>query len=195
VIRINLLPPEYEAAQAKKEQQIYFGGVGALALVILAGFWLFEAGRASALETKILNAQAELSKYQAIVSQIEKIESDKSKLAAKRDVIKNLNMSRLAYPVFFEDLLPIVPGDAWITNLVILEQGGGNMKVTMNASALSNFALATWLTNLQQSKHFTGVDLSPIAYAQREGVGGQVLSFTLTCNYKHQGPFPLQEGN
>ena len=195
MIRINLLPPEYEAAQAKKEQQIYFGGAGAIALVILAGFWMFEAGRAAALQTKILNAQAELSRYQAIVSQIERIESDKKKLSAKRDVITSLNMSRLAYPVFFEDFLPLVPGDAWLTNLVLLDQGGGNMKVTMNASALSNFALATWLTNLQQSKDFTNVDLSPISYAQKETVGGQVLSFTLTCNYKHQGPFPLQEGN
>lgn len=195
MIRVNLLPPEYEAAQRKRERQIYFGGAGALAVLLLAGVWLFQAHRSSALETKILNAQAELAKYQAIVSQLEKIEQDKARLSAKREVIRGLNQSRLAYPVFFEDLLPLIPSDVWVNSINIVEQGGGNMKVTLNSQALSNFALATWLTNLQQAKHFTSLELSPISYAAREASGGQSLSFILTGIYKHHGPFPLQEYN
>lgn len=195
MIRINLLPPEYEAAQAKREQQIYFGGAGALLVILLAGFWLFQAHKASALETKILNAQAELAKYQAIVSQIEQIEQDKKRLSAKREVIRGLNQARLAYPVFFEDLLPIIPSDVWVTNVTLVEQGAGTIKVSMTAQALSNFALATWLTNLQQAKHYSAIELSSISYAAREASGGQSLSFSITCVYKHQGPFPLQEYN
>jgi type IV pilus assembly protein PilN len=195
VIRINLLPPEYEAAQQKKEQQIYFGGAGAFLVLVLASVWLIQAQRASALETKILNAQAELAKYQAIVSQLEKIEQDKTRLSAKRDVIRSLNQARLAYPVMFEDLLPLIPSDCWTTSISITEQGG-NMKVVMNSRAMSNFALATWLTNLQQSKHFSAIELSAISYAAREGGGGgQTLSFSITSMYKHQGPFPLEEYN
>jgi len=194
VIRINLLPPEYDQAQAKREQQILFGGVGAVLVVFLALIWVFQARRASALEVKIINAQAELAKFQAIVSQIEKIEQDKARLTAKRDVIRNLNRSRLVYPVLFEDLLPIIPSDVWVNNINLQEQGT-NMKVSMNSSALSNFAVATWLTNLQQSRHFTGVELSAISYSTTGETGGQTLSFSITCQYQHQGPFPLQEYN
>ena len=195
MIRINLLPPEYDQAQAKREQQVLFGGAGAVIVVILAMVWVFQARRAAALEVKIVNAQAELAKFQAIVSQIDKIEQDKSRLTAKRDVIRNLNRSRLVYPVFFEDLLPIVPSDVWVTSIQMVEQGGG-MRITMNANALSNFAVATWLTNLQQSKHFSAIDLSAISYtAAAEGTGSQTLSFTIVCQYQHQGPFPLQEYN
>lgn len=193
MIRINLLPPEYASAQAKKEQQIILGTSGTVVVGILFLFWMIKSRQAAALETKIGEAEAELRKYQSIVSQIERIESDKQVLSAKREVIRNLNRSRLIYPVFFEDLLPIIPADVWVTSINIAEQGA-QMKITMNSNATSNFALATWLTNLQQSTHFSGVDLSAISYATND-LGGQVLSFVITCNYQHQGPFPLSEYN
>lgn len=191
MIRINLLPPEYAAAQAKKEQQVILGSGGAVAVVILFLFWFGQSRKAARLDRQIQEADAELKKYQAIISQIDSIEASKRQLTAKRDVIRNLNRSRLVYPVFFEDLLPIIPSDVWVTNVQIIEQGAG-MKVTMASSALSNFALATWLTNLQQSTHFSAVDLSPISYASNDK-NGQTLTFSISCMYQHQGPFPLQE--
>ncbi len=194
MIRINLLPPEYAAAQSKKEQQIIFGGAGALVVAFLMIFWMIESRKAARLERQINDAEAELRKFQAIISQIESIEANKKQLTAKRDVIRNLNRSRLIYPVFFEDILPIIPSDVWVTNVIINEQGQG-MKVTMTSNALSNFALATWLTNLQQSTHFSSVDLSPISYNNNPETGAQTLAFTITCTYQHQGPFPLQEFN
>lgn len=191
MIRINLLPPEYEAAQARKEQQFIFGTSGGLVVVLLLLFWGLKVRQAAALEEKIAEAEADLRKYQTIVSQIEQAEADKQRLSAKRDVIRTLNRSRLVYPVFFEDFLPIVPSDVWVTSIQITEQGG-QMKVAMAANALSNFALATWLTNLQQSTHFSGVELGPIAYAPSEA-GPPTLNFNLGCFYQHQGPFPLAE--
>lgn len=193
MIRINLLPPEYDAAQSKREQQVLFGGAGAIIGFFLLIFWFAKTREAAALQHKISEAQADLSKFQAIVSQIEKIEADKRVLSAKRDLIRNLNRSRLIYPVLFEDLLPIIPADVWINNIQIADRGGSPMRITMNSSALSNFAVATWLTNLQQSTHFTGIDLSAISYSNTET--SQTLSFTLTCTYQHQGPFPLSEFN
>ncbi len=193
MIRINLLPPEYAAAQAKKEQQIILGTVAGVVVLFLFLFWFIQSRRAAKLERQIEEADAELRKFQAIISQIETIENSKKQLLSKRDVIRNLNRSRLIYPVFFEDMLPIVPSDVWVNNVQITESGQ-SMKVVMASNALSNFALATWLTNLQQSTHFTGIDLSAISYSNNDQ-GGQTLTFSITCNYQHQGPFPLQEFN
>lgn len=194
MIRINLLPPEFEQAQAKREQQILLGGIGAVLVLFLSFIWIFETRRAARLESDILEKQAELARFQAIVSQIEKIEQDKTRLTSKRDVIRDLNRSRLVYPVMFEDLLPIIPSDVWVTSIQLVEQGSG-MRVSMNANALSNYAVATWLTNLQQSRHFTGVDLSAISYSGATETGAQTLGFSINCQYQHQGPFPLQEYN
>lgn len=193
MIRINLLPPEYAQAQSKKEVQILSGSVGAFLVIVLMGFWYIRSKTASNLQQEITEKEADLRKYQSIVSQIETIEQNKRQLLAKRDVIRNLNRSRLIYPVFFEDLLPIVPSDVWVKQVDIQEQGA-NMKVVMASQALSNFALATWLTNLQQSTHFSNIVLSPIAYSNSDQ-SSQVLSFNITCTYQHQGPFPLSEFN
>lgn len=191
MIRINLLPPEYEIAQRKKEQQVIFGGAGAIICTILALFWITQKTRAASLAEEVTKAEAQLREYQATIAQIEQIERDKGRLTQKRNVIRELNRSRLIYPVFFEDFLPIVPADVWITSLNFAEQGE-QMQIDMNCSATSNFALATWLTNLQQSTHFTNVDLGAISYSKSESQPS-ILTFTLKCSYRHQGPFPLAE--
>ncbi len=191
MIRINLLPTEYAEAQRRKEQKILaFCGGGFLSTLLLV-VWFVEMRTAVSLRKTVTEREATLAGYQAIISQIEAIEAEKKAMIQKRDVIKNLNRSRLLYPVFFEDFLPIIPSDVWVTSIQIAEQGD-QMKVTMNCNALSNFALATWLTNLQQSKHFSGIDLGSISYANSDQ-GSSVLSFPLGVKYRHQGPFPLEE--
>lgn len=192
MIRINLLPPEYEAAQRKKEQQVLFGGAGGVLLAILMLFWFAKKSTASNLEGKINKAQAELNQYQTIIAEIEQIENDKRRKQERLDVIKELNRSRLLYPVFFEDFIPIVPGDIWITNMNLTEAGSNQMSLKFNCNASSNFALASWLTNLEQSPHFSNIILGPISYA-KDADGVMKLTFNLDCSYRHQGAFPLAE--
>jgi Tfp pilus assembly protein PilN len=192
VIRINLIPPEYAAAQDKKEQQILLGASSCFIAIALLVFWFIQSRRASELERKINDADAQLKSYQSIIAQIDTIEANKRQLISKRDVIRNLNRSRLIYPVLFEDLLPILPSDVWVSQIQFSEQGTA-IHISMSLSAISNFSVATLLSNLQQSPHFSAVDLSPISYTNSET--GQILGFSITCNYQHQGPFPLMDGN
>jgi type IV pilus assembly protein PilN len=193
MIKINLLPSEYAQAQARRDQQLIAISVGSCLFIFLVGFWYLKSKKAVRLEQEIREAEAELRKSQAIISQIEEIETRKQQLMGKRDVIRDLNRSRLIYPVFFEDLLPIIPSDVWI-NALQIQDNAGQLRLSMNSFALSNFALATWLTNLQTSTHFSSIDLSPINYTANEQ-GAQTLSFTINCTYKHNGPFPLSEYN
>lgn len=189
MIRINLLPPEYAQAQAKKEFQIvgifFFGSV----ISILIIFYVMKISQARQYDQKIAAAQADLNRYQAIRAQIEDIQQKNQRLIAKRDVIQNLNKSRLIYPVFFEDFLPILPSDVWLTSLSFTE-AGNSLATRMNVQALSNFALATFLTNLNQSKHFSAVEFSAISYSGTDAA--QTLFFSINFNYRHQGPYPLE---
>jgi type IV pilus assembly protein PilN len=191
MIRINLLPPEYEAKQRSDEQRIIFGGFAGIVVFILGLFWWSQKMRANSLAEEVTKSEATLNEYKATIAQIEQIERDKGRLLKKRNVIRELNRSRLIYPVFFEDFLPIVPADVWLTNLNFSEQGD-QIALDMNCGATSNFALATWLTNLQQSTHFSNVELGPISYTKSD-TQGTTLSFNIKCSYRHQGAFPLSE--
>ncbi|MCB4755698.1 MAG: PilN domain-containing protein [Elusimicrobia bacterium] len=191
MICINLLPPEYAEAQSQREQKILFSTVGGCLLACMVLFLGIKKRQAAVLKADIARAQAELDRYQTIVAQMNQIQNDKQKLLEKRDVIKNLNRSRLIYPVLLDDLLPIIPPDVWITNIQFEEQGA-QIKISMDNNALSNYALATWLTNLKQCIHFSGVNLvGAISYTKTDQ--GQTLTFKTAGFYQHQGPFPLLE--
>lgn len=192
MIRINLLPPEYEIAQSQKEQRLILGSLGGILFVILMLVWVVKKNTASNLEEQIAQAETELKSFQIIVAQIQQIEADKNRLAAKSQAIKDLNRGRLLYPVLFEDLLPIIPSDVWITSLQISDQQNGQFRLSMNSNALSNFALATWLTNLQQSTNFSDIDLGGINYS-KNSAGTNTLGFVLNCSYRHTGPMPLSD--
>lgn len=192
MIRINLIPPEYAVAQAQKEQKIIFGASGSLLALVLISFWFVKTREAADLDKKINESQKELQRYQAIISQIEGIEANKKQLQSKRDVIRQLNRSRLIYPVLMEDFLPIIPPDVWVSGIQLAETGN-QIKISMSCNALSNYALATWLTNLQQSTHFSSIDLGGISYTTTDQ--SSILSFSLSVLYQHQGPFPLAEYN
>lgn len=195
MIRINLIPPEFAAAQAQKEQKILFGTVAGSLVVVLVVFWGLKAVQAKRLEGKIVEADQTLRKYQAIVDQIKDIEDKKQRLTAKRDVIVNLNRSRLVFPVFFEDLLPLIPSDVWVTDLRFERQSGTGYEYRLSSRALSNFALATWLSNLEQSPHFSNTRLDRISYENSGDQREPVLNFQLTFTYQRQGPMPLTEIN
>ncbi len=197
MIRINLIPPEFAAAQQKKEQNILVGTFGGAIAGVLLLFWALKVAQAKGLESKIIQSEATLRSYQAIVDQIKEIEDKKQKLISKRDVILGLNRSRLSYPVFFEDLLPLIPSDVWVTEVRFEKSNGAASDYRLSSRALSNFALATWLTNLQQSTHFSNVKLDRISYESGAGdrEGQSTLNFILTFTYQHQGPMPLTEAN
>ncbi len=195
MIKINLIPPEFAIAQQKKEQTLILGTVGVAVASLMLLFWALKAAQAKSLESKIVQSEATLRSYQAIVDQIKEIEDKKAKLVAKRDVILNLNRSRLAYPIFFEDFLPLVPSDVWLTEIRFEKPTGNGGDYRLASKAVSNFAVATWLSNLQQSTHFSNIKLDRITYetnpADREGQA--TLSFVVTFTYQHQGAMPLSE--
>jgi Tfp pilus assembly protein PilN len=198
VIRINLLPPEYSAAQSKNELKVLVAVVSVVVVSLGGLLLIYEKRKAANLDQLIAEQQVKLDQYKNVDSQIQRIESDKRALQSKRDVIRNLNSSRLIYPVFFEDLLPLIPSDVWISDIKLDRQAGPQLDYKLTSRALSNFALATWLTNMEQSTHFSNVKIDRINYEYAGGAEKDtppVLSFQLSFSYQHKGPLPLSEFN
>ena len=178
MIRINLLPPEYRA-QARQRQWVILG-IFSGALVV-AGMILFLLGRlalAASLQKQIRGLQGELSELQTVVNQIKQMDAARSEIQNKVNVIDKLGKKRLTYPILFDDFLALLPSGVWIINLQTSTKGSG-LSLVFQAKAVSNVAIANWLSNLQASRYFHSPQIGPINY------DAQSASFTLTCDYEH----------
>jgi Tfp pilus assembly protein PilN len=182
MIRINLLPQEIHAAEAKK--QIAAIGIAAAALVVVAllfiGVWRFS--KKVALERDLAIAKDELTKYEAIVNQVNSLEQLKNNLKSRGDVINQLLKGRLTYPKFFEDFMMLLPPDIWVGNFNT-QPSADKLRVDLNASSLSNFAIADWLINLQTSPYFSEVTLGAINSQEAAENKPPVMTFTISFKY------------
>jgi Tfp pilus assembly protein PilN len=187
MIRINLLPREIYIEEAKRQIKAV---VVSAVLVLLAGLlliygWEFNAKHRE--ETKNVELNMELRKYQAIVDQVNELQQTRDLLKARRDVIQRLLVGRLVYPKFFDDFTAILPSEIWVTSIGTTLEGDGVMNVTISAQSLSSFAIADWLTNLQSSPLCSEVKLGTIT-TQEQGEGkAPLLAFSLTFRYLRRG--------
>lgn len=193
MIKINLIPPEYLQARAKKELQIVMTTILGVFVVVLMSFYFIKKAQAASLLTDISNAEIQLRSLQATREEIDRIQAEKQRLMAKRDAIVTLNKTRMLYPVFVDDFLPLLPSDVWFVDVKLISQSGLTLSYSINTKATSNYAVATLLTNLQQSSNFSNVKIGLISYQNGPSEGETTLTFNLTLTYTRNTPMPFAE--
>lgn len=157
-----------------------FGGVVIVCLLSLLGWRKTVEIR---LQKRLDVAQADLKKYQAIVDEVNQLEQTRSQLQARRDVIQTLLRGRLLYPRFFEDFMALLPFEIWIKNINTIPEAEG-IKVTLTAESTSNFAIADWITNLQNSPLCKGVEMGTIT-TQEPSEEGRMPTYSFTVNFQY----------
>jgi len=184
VIKINLLPPEIHVAEVQKQFSILGGIAGGILAVVLLGFWGMRHMQTVKLQKELTVANAELTKYQAIVDQVNQLEATRNQLRARYDVIQQLLKGRLIYPKFFEDFMAQLPSEIWVQSMQTSgdPQQKNRLNVSVSAQSLSSNAIADWLTNLHKCAYFSGVELGTISM-QENSEGIRTLSFTLRFAY------------
>lgn len=187
MIRINLLSPERIKKEEPKEIialavmiMVVFIAVGIVKYVILLGSY-------SSLEGRISKTQTELNKYEGIVKQVEALQSTKTVLETKKNIINNLMAGRLVYPRMMEDFLQVLPPNVWFTSLRTNLQPDLSMKLDLTAQSLDVYSIADLITALASNPNFTNPELGPISTATGDPKK-QVSSFTLSFSYKRQQP-------
>jgi Tfp pilus assembly protein PilN len=183
MIRINLLPSDFYLLAAKRQLTalFYILGVFFLLAVFGAGGYLYT--EKVNVEHEKAKAEEELNKYQPIVEQVKALETKKTNLTTQLGVIKRLVGGGLVYPKFFDDFLALMPSDVWVSGMNTTTDPSGRIALSVSAQALSNFAIADWLTNLQTSPLISDVKLSAISGSEDAEGRAQTLSFSLTMNY------------
>lgn len=184
MIKINLLPREFYAAKAAKQLQLM--GVTVLAVVALAmmGHYVMVKAKERTILQQLEEAKAEEIKYKAISDEVQQLEIKKQQLKTRYDVIQQLVRGTLTYPKFFEDFMALLPSDVWANNLSTITDSGYGLDVTVGASALSAFAVADWLTNLQTSPVCSNVKLDAINVSEESEGKPAVYSFVMRFRYQ-----------
>ncbi|MGQ0644020.1 MAG: PilN domain-containing protein [Elusimicrobiota bacterium] len=184
MIRINLLPAEIRADETRRQLAVLASAAGVLAAAGLLAVLALRINKANALQRDLVVANEELRKYEAIVQQVEQLQSTKNELQARRDIIQRLLKGRLLYPKFFEDFMSLLPAEIWVTSLTTTPQQAESLSVAVNAQSTSNFAIADWLTNLQASPYCASVELGAISAQEAEEGRAPILMFSITFKYQ-----------
>jgi type IV pilus assembly protein PilN len=167
MIHINLLPVRQLKKQALLRQQLYmFGAIIATVSIGVGAVWLMDRQAMARLEAKQAELRADLERLKPIVDEVDTLERREKLLNARIETIQRLR-SKQRGPVHVLDALSRnLPEQAWLETI---DESAGVYKVA--GYALTNFAVADLLLNLERSKEFIGVDLissEQVVVASRE---------------------------
>ncbi len=174
MVRINLLPIRLELRKKAMVEHVVL--IGLCVLLTLIFVWFLQASVISQRESlirEVATTKLEIKKLTAEAGEIEKFKQQKQELEQKLDVIRDLNAKKTGPVEVLDELSTIIPEKAW---LISLSNIGDNM--VLDGQAIDNTTIATFMKQLQSSKHFDNVTL---VLSQQEG-GRQ--KFTITCKIK-----------
>ncbi len=186
MIKINLLPREVYAAKAQKQFQSLAVGLAAVVVLLLMGYYFHLSTVSKRLEKDLTEARGELQRYETIDREVKEMQVEEGRLSSRLSVSQDLLRGTLTYPKFFEDFMALLPSDVWVQSVSTTTDGAGGLGVTVNAQALSSFAVADWLTNLLSSSLCNSVRLGAITVTEQNEGTSAIYSFTMTFNYRGQ---------
>ncbi len=185
MIRINLLPADFAVPQSPINPTLPLGVCALLPILVAIPLHLKMQSTQKQLKTEISEKQQKLDSLQAIIRQVQELENARTQLNNRKGVIKQLEDERLRYPRFLDDFVKLIPGNLWLTGISTVQQPqGAALNVSMDVTALDNYAVADLISNLENSQVFTDVDMGPLSASANSTTGGQTISFRVTATYK-----------
>lgn len=207
MIKINLIPPEVLAEQAKKLRVLQATLVAGCFALLIAGVSLWRWDTQHNLLSERDELKDELNKVNEKVKQVEAFEAILAQVQSHLDVINNLLKGRLINPYFMEDFARALTGGIWVTNINTAPSGNG-LKLQINAKAMDKNEIAAWMRSLETfgntvdsaqtlppapkkagkeppkpPNRFSDIELGGIQQANEEGT--PVYTFSLTCTYQN----------
>lgn len=186
MIHINLLPETTEQVEFSFNPAYILAPAGIAVGAILLGMYRSEVHTRDMQRQEIVKRQNEIKVLEPIIAQVEALETAKAQLSQKKGIIQSIESERLRYPQLMDDLVRLLPNNVWL-NSFVTTMAGNIMSVTMQVSALDNYALADLISNLESSQIFTDTDLGAVTSAAGGPNGGQTLNFQITTTYRRIG--------
>jgi len=185
MIRINLLKPETKEAkeipvEGVPEYKTKKGpGVGNLIFLLLviavAGFYYLQKKAMDKEQQLLTLAQEEKSKLQFVSAKLTELQLQKESFDKKIALINLLKSQRDLAVRIMEELSRVLPEWVWLNDVTF-----GTKNVQIRGNALSNNLIADYISSLENSPYFEGVNL--ISSTQRTQGNDQYLEFALTAS-------------
>jgi type IV pilus assembly protein PilN len=173
MIRINLLPVRELKKRALLRQQLsIFGAIIGVVVIGVGVVWMGDMRALAALEADKAGLQAELERLKPVVDEVNSLERREKMLNTRIDTIQRLRSNQRGPVRVLDELSRNLPEQAWLETI---DESAGVYKV--GGYALTNFAVADLLRNLQRSKEFTAVDL--VSSEQAVVASREIKKFTI----------------
>ena len=186
MIRINLLP--FRAARKReniKRQLTFYALSVFLTLLVILYFFIDITGQLSDLKAEEKKIKVELATYEKTIKEINALEKKIKDLKTKLGVIRDLEKGKTGPVKLLDEISIAVPKDRlWLTSFS--EKKGS---LSLRGMAMNNDTVAEFMTNLENSKIITGVDLNSSTLNRVKGQN--VNAFVIDCKtyaYKTKGP-------
>lgn len=187
MIKINLIPIETVKKRSQADLIILGGALGGFIVLSVAGLFFMRKATLNTLEKDIVIAENELRKYQNIVNQVEALKKRKASLEQRRNIIRSLLAGRLTFPKLMDELIASIPEGIWISNC-LTKSKGDTVDLDIKASSFTNFAIADWITTLEDSKSFMNVELGTISATKQQLPNTKrsqlILNFQIKCSFR-----------
>jgi Tfp pilus assembly protein PilN len=185
MIRINLLKPETKEVREtpaegmpefKTKKRPRVGNLVFLLLIIaLAGLYFYQK-KAMDEERQLLSlAQEEKSKLQDVSAKLTELQKQKEAYDKKIALINLLKSQRDLAVRIMDQLSRVLPEWVWLNDVTFETKS-----VQIRGNALSNNLIADYISSLENSPYFEGVNL--ISSTQRTQGNDQYLEFSLTAS-------------
>ncbi len=184
--RINLLPWR-EALRKERKRQFASIAVGAVALMVVIIFYvhIHINGLIEHQNQRNDFLNAAIVEVDASIKEIRELESAKSALLIRMNVIQDLQRRRPMVVHMVDELVRAVPDGLYLTNM---QQSGST--VTLSGIAQSNARVSAFMRNLDKSLWFDNPELNVIQIEDNKGVRSS--QFTLTV--KQTNPDARSDG-
>ena len=144
---INLLPWREELRREQQRQFVTILGLSVILMgLIILVVHLRIAGMIDHQESRNRFLQAEISKVEKQIKEIEQLEEDKRRLLARMEVIQQLQRNRPEVVHLFDELARIIPDGI---HLESMKQSGSDL--VLNGIAQSNARISAFMRNIEGS--------------------------------------------
>jgi type IV pilus assembly protein PilN len=163
MIRINLLPIKQLKAEVTRRREITIGAAAlGITLLVLGSMHLLQSFQLSSLETELGQLRGELQALNTKIKELGDLQNKIKEARGKNKIIDDLKKKKSGPVLVMANLANATPATLWLTDL---KESGGNL--ALSGLAVDNKTVADFITALEASKHFKGVELIETT----EGVG------------------------
>ncbi len=189
MIEINLLPHREFRRIADLRQTV---AVLLLGLVVAGGGIFFVSQDLNAdlerAEIQVQQLEAAIEQFKPQQVQVAKFKKQRKRLEDKIDIIKGLEKARTGPVRLFDELSNLTPERLW---LVSLKADGS--KVMLEGASLDTGIVADFLRSLNQSEHFSNVDLKKTK-GGKEVSGVRLVDFKISADFMKSKPASKGKG-